>query len=148
MTDFHYFQMYHQNAQPKSDIAILLEILQKVVNESIERATPFIDACASKVESTAGGVEDDAENTAKFSRDKFREQLEVYKEMAKDAEVNINECLMEKEETLMNMPQEYYVGLLSNISDKVSEGISYAIDALKNVSSSHGSIITTCLPII
>lgn len=140
--------MYHQNAQPKSDIAILLEILQKVVNESIERATPFIDACASKVESTAGGVEDDVENTAKFSRDRFREQLEVYKEMAKDAEVNINECLMEKEETLMNMPQEYYVGLLSNISDKVSEGISYAIDALKNVSSSHGSIITTCLPII
>lgn len=126
--------MYCQNAQPKSDIAILLDVLKKIVDEPIQRAKPIVDAYAAKVESTAGSVESEAETATKFSGDGFRDQLDVYKEMAADAGVSIEDCLTGKEEKLMDMPHEYFVGLLRNVSHMVVEGITSAVDALENVS--------------
>lgn len=125
-------QIYSQTDPVQTDATDLLNILRKVANESIGKAKSIMDAAAAKVESTGGFVENEAEMAFNTIGDGLKGQLEAIKEMAADAD--IDECLAENEEKLMNMPHEFYIYFLHNVSYKVMEGVSHAIDAMKNVS--------------
>ncbi|XP_018571432.1 uncharacterized protein LOC108911082 [Anoplophora glabripennis] len=129
-----FLQIYSQTSlQVKNDTTDLLAILKKVTSESVDRAKLIIDAAAVKVESTAGSVERDAEIVMNTVGDGFKRQLDAIKEIAADADVNIDECLAENEEKLLNIPRKFYMYFFRNVSYKVMEGVSYAVDAMRNV---------------
>ncbi|KAG5892091.1 hypothetical protein JTB14_011991 [Gonioctena quinquepunctata] len=117
----------------KNDIDDLLQKLRDTVDKAMAQAQEALDQAKAAVDKTAQETEDSASAAMQSTIEKFKKEIDELKEKAKNAGVNIDDCLGADEQKLLNLPNELSGDMVHCVSDKVDQGIGYAQDALNKI---------------
>ncbi|KAJ8937476.1 hypothetical protein NQ314_011865, partial [Rhamnusium bicolor] len=119
--------------EPRNKADDLLKKLRAVVDKALVDAQKALDDAKNKVNEVADKVQNAAKEKMQGLQNEFRAELDKLKDKAKKAGVNIDDCLKENEDRLVNLPNQLSNDMVHCVSDKINEGISYAQDALNQV---------------
>ncbi|CAH1119278.1 unnamed protein product [Phaedon cochleariae] len=124
------------SAETKSlgnEIDDLLHKLREAVDKAVVKAQSALDEATTKVNQTAQKVEDAAVQQMQSTEQKLTEELDKLKQKAKDAGVNIDECLGADEQRLISLPNVYSDDLVHCVEDQITSAIKYAQDGLNQI---------------
>lgn len=121
--------------QPRNKVDDLLKRLRAEVDRAMAKAHKALDDAKKKVDEAASKVQGEAKRQMQSTEDKLKEELDKLKEKARKAGVNIDDCLKGNEDRLVTLPDQLSNDMVHCVSDKINKGISFAQDALDNVSS-------------
>ncbi|KAG5868216.1 hypothetical protein JTB14_031173 [Gonioctena quinquepunctata] len=116
-----------------NDVDKLLRKLREEVDEALVKAQKVLDDAKAKINELAQKGENTARDAMRDTEQKLKEQLDVLKEKAKKAGVNIDSCLGEDENKLINLPNDFSDDMVHCVSDTINQGIGYAQDALNKI---------------
>ncbi|KAG5865526.1 hypothetical protein JTB14_035897 [Gonioctena quinquepunctata] len=116
-----------------NDVDKLLRKLREEVDKALVKAQKALDDAKAKINELAQKGENTARDAMRDTQQKLKEQLDALKEKAKKAGVNIDSCLGEDENKLINLPNDFSDDMVHCVSDTINQGIGYAQDALNKV---------------
>ncbi|KAJ8920380.1 hypothetical protein NQ315_005246 [Exocentrus adspersus] len=117
----------------RNDAEKILKKLKAAVDKAMEQAQKALDDAEKKIQEKAAAIESSAEADMQTNEKTQENAVAQQKQKATDADVSIDDCLTGNEDKLVNLPAVYTQEMVTCTNAKISDGVSYAQDALNKV---------------